>query len=641
MIRGFVAARADARSSIDRCRLTAALGPDGEAHLLEAGPWALAYTGARLPPFAPGRPVCLLDGTIYEAVGRDLPGRSGAELELRLSELYASEERAALLTSLRGDFVLVFLEPGSGNGLVVRDQMGGRSAVWHALGGLVVVASEHRPLIDALPTRPAPDPVAVAHWIGVSGFPGDRSLYTGVHRIEAGCALHVEGGGAAPRRYWTPSWSGAATDEAGGHAPALRSALERSIERRLDPGERAAVLLSGGLDSGTVAALGVRAGTGRRLEGAYSATFPGHPSVDESSLIADLATQLGLSSTTIHVEGGSVIAGAIDYLRRHWVPPMSPNLFFWTPLLRGAAADGVEVMLDGEGGDELFGLSGYLIADRLRRGRLLSAVGLVNRMPYFDGERASWKALGFYLRRYGLKGAVPYRLHDAGRRLHRPERYAPDWMREQAAVDLARSDDKHAWKRLPGPRWFAHLVDRVTRGMGPALGYDHVRRRSALAGIEPRHPLVDVDVVELVLSFPPELSYDPARSRPVLRESMSGALPDAVRLRSTKSNFDAIFHDALTGLDLAAVHALLERPDAAVGAYVELGAIRELIARPPAAGRARMQWALTVWRLVTAEAFLLAQAGDDEVERRVRGVLAEPRVSLSRPRPLGVRLPRG
>src|SRR5205823_6482091 len=106
--------------------------------------------------------------------------------------------------------------------------------------------------------------------------------------------------------------------------------------------------------------------------------------------------------------------------------PVSPNLHFWLPLLHRAAADGIDVMLDGEGGDEVFGLSPLLIADRLRRGRLVSAVSLTRRIPGSD-ERPSVSGSASLLRRYGVKGATPLFVHRTIRRLRGPERYAPAW----------------------------------------------------------------------------------------------------------------------------------------------------------------------------------------------------------------------
>jgi hypothetical protein len=247
----------------------------------------------------------------------------------------------------------------------------------------------------------------------------------------------------------------------------------------------------------------------------------------------------------------------------------------------------------------------------------------------------SRRAAAFYMQR-ALKARVPYRIHGAARRLRGPSHYAPDWMRPEAAAAYAETDDRHAWKRVSGPRWFAQQVWRVVRGMGPALAYDHIRRRAALAGLEPRHPLVDVDVIEFTLRLPPALAFDPERTRPLLRRAMEGLLPDAIRLRPTKSHFDAVFHEALAGPDLPVAQALLTRADAEVGAYADLGKVAELVRNPPETPHERMWWALHVWRLVTAECWLAGQEDAEAVDRLLPGPLPEPDIELSTAPPVRV-----
>jgi asparagine synthase (glutamine-hydrolysing) len=170
--------------------------------------------------------------------------------------------------------------------------------------------------------------------------------------------------------------------------------------------------------------------------------------------------------------------------------------------------------------------------------------------------------------------------------------------------------------------------------MGPALGYDHVRRRAALAGIVPRHPLVDVDVIELMLRMPPETAFHPRHTRPMVREAMKGLIPDSVRLRPTKSSFDALFHESIAGVDLPAVRELVDRPDAEVGAFVDLAVLRrELFGAPPPSSdpRALQDWALRVWRTVTAEVWLQDQAAPGfAADLRANAQLATPDLVLAR-----------
>ena len=61
-----------------------------------------------------------------------------------------------------------------------------------------------------------------------------------------------------------------------------------------------------------------------------------------------------------------MLAPALEHIDRWSLPPVTPNLFVWRPVMARARELGVDVMLDGEGGDELFGFAPYLIADMLR-----------------------------------------------------------------------------------------------------------------------------------------------------------------------------------------------------------------------------------------------------------------------------------
>jgi asparagine synthetase B (glutamine-hydrolysing) len=275
-------------------------------------------------------------------------------------------------------------------------------------------------------------------------------------------------------------------------------------------------------------------------------------------------------------------------------------------------------MLDGEGGDELFGLSPYLLADRIRQGRLLSALQLARRMP--SAQRPTTRLIRRRLRVFGLKGAMPPAAHLLMRRLRPGDHYAPAWLAPPLArAWLASEESAFEWKRLPGPLWWSCLAHAVTRGIGSALTYEQSRRRAALAGLESRHPLVDVDVIELVLRFAPELAFDPWLSRPLLRESMAGLLPDEVRLRPAKSSFDQLFHGLLAGGDLPVVRTLLDAGTAELRAFVDLRAVHaELLAGEPPTDRLwRQRWAIRVWRLLTAECWLRMQQDPAFPERLI------------------------
>ena len=601
-MRRLLAGSVDPSGRTESSRLARALAPEA-ATLVDRGPLSLAFSGPAGPS---GEPLCLFDGfldngpELAEALGR--PATGGAE------ELLAAGYRRwgrKLLPRLRGDFVLLVWDSEKGEGLIARDQLGVRSIYLSDAAGGLCFASEIHQLLALLPRRPPPDPVSVAHWVAVSNRPGAATLYAGVRRLNPGSVLLLDRHGAREESYWTPHFAEPLDLPVSQLARQVRAALDCAVRRRIDTDGATGVLMSGGLDSASVAAVAAAQASGR--VSAYAGVFPEHPAADESSLIEELRGALALPGMTAEVRSGGLLASALESLDA-WEMPLLGWGDFWTlPLLRTAASAGVTVTLGGDGGDELFGPRVYALADRLRSGHPREALDLALELPG-AGDLPPRRQVARVLGNWALMGAIPYRLHNALWRPFAPGR-APDWMRRETVLDLVESDDPFAWKRLDGPRWWAHTAHGLTRGVEETGIFEHQRRRAALAGMEARHPLFDLDLVELALRQPPEATFDRYRNRPVLRASMAGLLPDSVRLRPAKAWFDSLIVDCLNGPDSAAVRRLITDPRAELRAYIDPeGLRRALFDAGPRARPDPFQRMHQVWRLVTAECWLRAQA---------------------------------
>ena len=529
-------------------------------------------------------------------------------------------EGAAALGRLRGRFALLAWEPGAGRALVAVDQLGAGAVFLCEQGGVLFAATELRELLRLLPRRPGPDRAAVARWISGGSLVRGQTEYEGVRRLEGGSVVEVDGPSQLERRYWAPTYEAPVQLERTEAAEVVRDGVAASVARSARGAATPGVLLSGGLDSASVAAAGGLAGLGE-LRG-YSAVFPEHPTIDESGLVAAVAGSLGVASRTFAVGAGSMVAPGIEYLRRWGVPSVSPNLFVHRPLLEAAREDGVDVLLDGQGGDELFDCAAYLLADRVRKGRFASAAELARRVPGV-GDAPSGPVVRRLLREYAFKGALPPGVHAAARRL-RPERYAPSWLTPEGARLAVETDPVWEWKRLEGPRWWAHLADAVTAQRERLGAHDFLRRKGALGGIEGGHPLLeDLDLVRLVLGLPPELSFDARLDRPLLRAAMAGLVPDAVRLRREKSYFNALFESCLDGVDAALVRSLLDASDAEVRAYTRPEVVRALLLEPPAERRPR-GWGWALWRLVGTECWLRAERDPGFLDRVLEPAASAP-----------------
>ena len=352
----------------------------GRPGAVERGPFALAWAPDASSRSAPAGVLCLLDGTVANAgpLAEELGIAPGTAPEA-LAAAGWSRWGEQLPARLRGEFVLVAWDGAANRGLVARGGLGQRPLFLVRAGPAVLFASEVRDLLALLPRRPAPDRLAVAHWLARTGLREGRTLHEGVTRLEPGSMLVLSGDAATTRRFWAPSYTPPDAWSQTEAADALRAGMRTAVARALQGAQPTGILLSGGFDSGTAAALAAE--VAERPPPAYSAVFPDHPEVDESERIAAVRAGLGLGGVTADVRPASPMRAALEFQAEWQTPCVSPNWFVWSPLLRRAAEDGVATLLDGEGGDEVLGCAPYLIADRLRRGRLRAATRLARSLP--------------------------------------------------------------------------------------------------------------------------------------------------------------------------------------------------------------------------------------------------------------------
>jgi asparagine synthase (glutamine-hydrolysing) len=564
----------------------------------------VSYSGSRS---GPRDVLCLLDGHLDNA----------AEIAVELGIKVRAEDTAEALLAegyrrwgldlpgrMRGDFVLLAWDREKCEGLLARDQLGARPAYLHWRSGVLHFANELQMLLAALPRRPQPDRASVAHWISASSRPGTRTLYSGVERLGAGEMVVLEPGGANARRYWEPRYEEPLDGSRGELAERVREGLRLAVGRRLAADAPTGVLLSGGLDSSAVAAVAVEVGGSARVR-ACSTSFPDHPLADEAELIAVLRASLGIDGPLLEGKASGLVESALEYTAAWGTPLLSWGDFWTLPLMRAAAGEGIVNVLGGDGGDELFGPRQNLIAEAFRGVRPRQAMAVAGELPG-AGPHVPRRDVAAMLASQALI-ALPRRLH---LRLlkWRERRRQPGWLRPSTARALHETDDPLAWKRLDGPLWWAEVAHGITRGLDEAGIFEHQRNRAAMAGVEARHPLLDLDLVGLCLRQPPAATLNRRFTRPVLRQSVADLVPDAVRLRPGKARFESLVVDCLTGAEMTSVRSLLMGPEAAIREYVDQARIkRDLFDGVGDLELGSFHWMWLVWRLLTAEIWLRSE----------------------------------
>jgi asparagine synthase (glutamine-hydrolysing) len=562
--------------------------------------------------------MCALDGVV-DTLDRL---RSDLRYDAEPAALLLKGWRAwgeGLLDRLDGEFAFVV---GHGQRLLAaRDRIGARALFWTVVGGRLHLATEVEPLLGIMPTVPAPDLRAMTLWVSSEEAIEGRTLYSGVRKLRPAHLLRAHVGSTVERRYWRPAYRGTERVSADEAAERVANVITETIQARVPSGARAALMLSGGVDSTTVAGL-----AGSRAVGAYSASFPTWPGIDETELVDEVVAALGLRGARVEVGAEGLLAGAVRHIARWKLPPLGWNDFFEHPLLRVAAEDGATVVLTGDGGDEMFGVRGLLLADRLRSGRPLAGWRLLHQVPG-AGDHPPLRALLSWGWDNGIRGALPAGLHAAMRRVVPARR--PFWLRAEAAQTI--EGTLWAWQHHDGPRWWAFLARHVTEGYDGLGLFDHLRRRAAWAGLEDRQVLLAPAVVKLALSLPPELFFDPYLNRMPLRSAVQGRLPDRVRLRPDKAIFNAMVTDNLLG-ELPAIAGVLHNLSPELADVADPAAVRRLLRDGPEAHPVHpFIWTQQVLRLVTTEIWLRELATPGYADAAVdRGMFRDPLLPVRR-----------
>lgn len=389
------------------------------------------------------------------------------------------------------------VHPG-GRVVLRRDAMGVRPlhyAVSHD-GGRFAFASRVTQLDGLAWVDRSVDQRGLAHlllktgdWEGRTGIAGIRAVPPG-HRL-------TWAPGEQPRI--TREWDPQAFLWAGGRGPARPVAefvarLEEAVARRCPPG--AGVLLSGGFDSTSVAAAAVRRGLRPRT---FSAVYPHSPQTDESVPIRATQAALGVDGPCMEIaDRGIDLVG--EELARHGQPSGAPNYSNLDALLVAAARHGATVVLDGHDGDSALGMG-------LGLPRLLPARPALARALLRE-RRAAGAPAARVLGGWALACLPP----PARRRLRgalgagQPEDVWPTWLEPGVRAERGSAGDL-PWAAAQGIA--AH----------PLIGDSIVVLDLAAAahGLQLLHPYADRELVEFLLSLPPEAKYADGRPKALVR----------------------------------------------------------------------------------------------------------------------------
>lgn len=403
-----------------------------------------------------------------------------------------------------------------------RDVLGQRNLVYAEIDNGLVIASGESVLLR----HPAVAATLNREWLGccLVWVPCAQSAtpFAAVRRVEPGASVRFdERGVQRTRRVLEPDDAVRGLGDAALVAR-FRELLEAAVADACLGAERVGVSLSAGLDSGAVAAIAAR--NRHRDDRTIVAVTQGladWPDIDERALVAPLVELGGIDHTSFCADG--LLPFSDPALR-----PVCPDVPVHTPFREWKERSycafterAVDVVLTGNFGDHHFlGADGWAMdAVRFRRpGSFVAGLG----------QRLAAKGLFSLWRDPALRRLVSEPL---GRADPLPARI--DWLAPElaAAVRTRLLDERASYRAFPRLRQTELCLS--SDAAADACGEDWFAQRH---GIEFRSPFRDPALTRFCLSIPADLSRRHGHGKWLLREALTGVLPDALRLRPKGSD---------------------------------------------------------------------------------------------------------
>ena len=400
--------------------------------------------------------------------------------------LYYEKGIAETCRSLIGMFSFALWDERNQRLICARDRFGEKPFYYSLTADhTLVFASEIQALIASGLVDVQLSEQGLAHYLALRYIPENLCIYRQIKTLEPGSYLIWENGRLFVDKYWTlpepfaqpPSFENAVEE--------IRLLTKKAVSRCLVSDVEVGLLLSGGLDSTTVAAL---AADEKKLR-----TFCfGFGEKDERPFARAVAESYGLPLIDLTDDAWD-LPDLIQTSCRVYGEPFADPSAIPTRLLCQRVGKEVKVALGGDGADELFGGYDYWYQPLIPlegKKTFFSGASKVARQHWNDTIRFANKKI----RKLGL-----------------PEVVQPDCPHPNLTVDDALRMD--------------------LSGFLPSDILRKVDRASMYHGLEVRSPFLDTELAEFVISLPASYKVSLTETKIVMRSAFSDLWPESIKSR--------------------------------------------------------------------------------------------------------------
>jgi len=557
-------------------------GPDDEGFHIAPG-IGLGFRRLSIVDLATGnQPIVGEDGTIVSVCNGEIYNfpELRAELEARGHRFRTHVDTEVLpamyrewgpdfVSRLSGQFAFAIWDAREKRLVLGRDHVGIAPLFYSEIGDALVFASEIKGIL-ARPDAPRRvNPTALDQILTFPGPVSPHTIFAGIESLPPGHILIAEADGRRTlRRYWDLDYPREADIDRGRPIDdlidELDAALRTAVKRRLQADVPVGAYLSGGLDSSLIAAILTDLTPGAERH-TFSITFEDRE-IDESGPQRLMAARLGSIHHETSVGPGAINERLTDIVR-HAEAPLRESYDACSLILSGMVrANGIKVVMTGEGADELFG--GY-VGYRLdvARGGATGDDDDIEAMLEAETRSRLWGDPNFLYEKSYLASA------ETKRALYSKAlsaRFADFDCLKTPPVDKGALVGRHAFHKRSYLDFKLRMADHLLA--------DHGDRVAFANSVEARYPFLDIDVIDVARRIPPEVMVRDGIEKYPLKRLARRYLPTEIVDRP-KFSFVAPSGPALLKSGLPLIDDMLSRKRITRGGYFDPDAVERLKTR--------------------------------------------------------------
>jgi asparagine synthase (glutamine-hydrolysing) len=554
--------------------------------------------------------IVMMNGELYnyrevreelEKKGHKFVTKSDTEILPHLYDEYGED----LLDHVNGMFAFSLWDTRKKKLIIARDRFGEKPLYYGIFAGKLLWASEPKAILAHPAVKPELNLDALRQYLSYDYVPAPHSIYKGISKLPAAHVMVVENGEMRIRRYWDMKWDSTAEAQRRGglreRADELRDLLSDAVRMRLVADVPLGVLLSGGIDSSTVAAFATQHAT--ETVKTFSIGFT-EDSFDETKYARQVAAHL---NTDHHEEILSVAKAAelIEEIGTWLDEPLSDGSLIPTFLLSRFVRKHVTVALGGDGGDELFAgypmYYGHKVAEMYKKVPGFVRSGLIE--PVVRSLPVSTKNLSF---EYRAKRFVRSSKYDTITRHHSWfGSFTLDEQQRLLTSDVLNHSNGDIYADARELLKLCDARNEIEQMQFLDINFymaedilTKVDRAAMSVSLETRAPFLDPRVGQFAASLPLEYKLRGSEGKFILKRAVEGLLPADILYRP-KKGFGIPIAAWLKGQLNPLMHDLLDKKRLDEQGLFNSGYVQTLITEHEngTASHHKQLWTLLVFQL--------------------------------------------